>query len=176
MTTYKGIVQDISTKEVKTKFGPKTTYSFKLDNQWFRLGFSKPKFSKGDQVSFESLTTDYGEEVDSKNVLVSATATATDYIPTTSSRGTASMSNKGVFPIPPLDGQRSIVRQNALTNARETYTLCKAAIVYNEEKVATDIISLARRFEAYTAGDLDMNEAKQEIQKGKLEKEVDAKT
>jgi hypothetical protein len=64
---------------------------------------------------------------------------------------------KGVFPIPALDGQRAIVRQNAITNARELYAASKGGKVFDFSRdVAAEIVSVARFFEAYACGDLDM--------------------
>lgn len=64
------------------------------------------------------------------------------------------------FPLPPLDGQRVIVRQNALGHATKV-------VMEGCDNVATDeilcnrIIDLARQFEAYVAGDLDLELAKE---------------
>jgi hypothetical protein len=65
---------------------------------------------------------------------------------------------KGVFPIPPQDGQRSIVRQNALTNARELY--CNKHPGANGSTLiesAKQILKIATLFEEYTTGDMELN-------------------
>ena len=67
----------------------------------------------------------------------------------------------GAFPIDPLDGQRSIIRQNSVTNA---VNLMKAFPISGElssDELAQDVISLARKFEAYSSGDLDKEEVDQ---------------
>lgn len=72
-------------------------------------------------------------------------------------------SSKGSFPIPALDGQRSIIRQNSLTQANalmSTWTSPIDHAVYSTaEGMAEKVIELARMFEAYSAGDLDAAEA-----------------
>ena len=56
------------------------------------------------------------------------------------------------FPMAALAPKRSINRQNALTNA--------VNFLKGDETVTTvDIISVAREFEAYTTGDVDMEDA-----------------
>jgi len=68
------------------------------------------------------------------------------------------------FPLPPLDGQRVIVRQNALGHA--TKVVAEVLYKMDEEPMddaafASRIIDLARQFEAYVAGDLDLELAKE---------------
>ncbi len=72
-----------------------------------------------------------------------------------------SYGGKGVFPIPLDDGQRSIIRQNALTNARELVckTIKDGAKI--DTKVTDTIIGIAKEFEAYTAGDIERFAAKE---------------
>ncbi len=150
-----GVVESIGTKEVKTRYGMKPTYSAKIDGEWFKLGFSKPPFGKGDSISFNYEESTYGMEMDVKSVLMASVPT-----PTVGGAGAATPSRpaftggKGVFPIPPLDGQRSIVRQSSLTNARELY--CKAhttTSIVDLDEAAHEIVRIAKIFEAYSCGD-----------------------
>src|SRR3990167_7062286 len=117
--SHKVIVEAIGTKPVTTKFGEKSTYSFKgNDGQWYKLGFKKPQFAKGDEVEFEFTSGKWGNEVTS--VLSAPTADADAPVVATASAprkayggGTAGGGySRGTFPIPPTDGQRSIIRQN----------------------------------------------------------------
>lgn len=154
----KGIVESIGTKEVKTRFGMKPTYSFKVDGEWYKLGFTKPTFGKGDAVEFEYTEGTYGREVAKGDISVVSKVLAADPVPSSFTvRSTPHMGSKGVFPIPALDGQRAIVRQNALTNAREVVVAFDNGDkeVYDYDIIANKIISLARKFEAYACGDLD---------------------
>jgi hypothetical protein len=148
-----GVVESMGTKEVKTRFGMKPTYSAKVDGEWFKLGFTKPTFGKGDSISFNYSESTYGMEMDVKSVVVAA-STGVGGVPTSAAAPSrpAYTGGKGVFPIPPLDGQRSIVRQSSLTNARELYVTMGTADTTVDE-AAHEIIRIAKIFEAYSCGD-----------------------
>lgn len=156
-----GIVKSMGSKEVKTKFGMKPTYSFNIDGEWFSMGFSKPKFGKGDSISFEYSETTYGNTVDAKSVSVDGAGSSA---PVASAKPAFTGGGKGVFPIPALDGQRAIVRQNALTNARELVVGLHDGEV-DHDALAEKIIRLARKFESYACGDLDAQMAQKMIAK-----------
>lgn len=146
-----GVVESIGTKEVKTRYGMKTTYSAKIDGEWFKLGFSKPPFGKGDSISFNYEESTFGMEMDAKSVTITSAPTPTVGTATPAATRPAFTGGKGVFPIPPLDGQRSIVRQSSLTNARELF--CHIADPTDLEHAAHEIVRIAKIFEAYSCGD-----------------------
>lgn len=157
-----GIVVELDSKEVKTKFGMKPTYSFKLDdNVWYRCGFKDPKLGVGMKVDFSYTPGKYGNDVTEGSITASkATVGAASAVPRSG--------GKGVFPVPPDDGQRSIVRQNALTNARELVCHLLPAGVNKEDydnlpSVAFQIIETAKLFESYTAGDDDLASVEGEL-------------
>jgi hypothetical protein len=154
-----------SVKMVETKFGPKPTYSIKgTDGQWYKAGFKNPACAEGDTVSFDFTESKYGKDIDMSTfskgageapAVASPTATAT---PAARSYGPPAKP----FPIPPLHGDRAIIRQNALTNARELFAVhmeINKQKEWDADVISTVIIQLARKFEAYSAGDLDMAEA-----------------
>jgi hypothetical protein len=61
-----------------------------------------------------------------------------------------------VFPIPLLHGDRAIVRQNSITNATKAIGDYVSDIDgISIEDYASEIIRVARMFEAYSCGDLD---------------------
>jgi len=156
MSEITGVVESIGTKEVKTRFGMKPTFSMKVDGEWYKLGFTKPKCDKGDEVSFSYVEGTYGREVDAKAIIVGSGAKSVPTPGAAAPRAAPSYGGKGVFPIPALDGQRAIVRQNALTNAREAVVASFGGKVFMADApLADNIISLARKFEAYACGDLD---------------------
>ena len=67
------------------------------------------------------------------------------------------------MPLRPLHGDRAIVRQNALARATDIYIAARGGKPFELEGSNLDfVISLARKFEAYTAGDIDMMEAIEE--------------
>lgn len=166
------VVEAASTKPVKTRYGMKSTYSFKAGGEWFNANFKNPKVDKGDVISFNYEEDSYGKAVDVDTI--SKGASVAPPIPAASSAGKADAprftGGKRVFPIPALDGQRAIVRQNAVTNARELVAAVlgkdSAAVKLNTKQmdVLTDeIIRIARKLEAYSCGDLDMEEVKAEM-------------
>jgi hypothetical protein len=165
MTMMTGTVEDIGTKVVKTKFGDKPTYSMKVGDKWIKCGFKDPKVAIGNQVDFDAVLGTYGLETKGVNILstTSSASTATPgspAVPPVYKPSSSGYSRDKVFPIPPLHGDRSIVRQNALARATELYV---ATLGGKSTVFATidwgNIIALAKKFEAYTAGDTDMKEA-----------------
>lgn len=157
MRIENAVVEAIDTKAVNTRFGSKTTYSFKVDGQWYRTNFKAHGLSVGDSASFDAKAGTYGNEVDPATIKKGAATVAAPAPATVTAlpKATPTYGGKGAFPIPALDGQRSIVRQNALTNARE---LVAAAVfakggTLDVESHPALIITIARKFEAYACGD-----------------------
>ena len=159
MTTI--TVQALSTKEVTTRFGNKQTYSVKSsDGTWYKHGFKKPAFKEGDTVDIEFKDTSYGPEITSSKV-VSGGASPVSSAPA-ARPAPASGGYSKPFPIPPLHGDRAIIRQNSLTNAREAWVGCHGGKAYKlDADAALEIVSIARMFEAYSCGDMDMAMAKE---------------
>lgn len=161
MTNATVTVARITNKSVTTKYGPKPTYSFQgTDNEWYSMGFKKPRFNAGDELSFDYTENTYGKQVDDATIVIAGGGTpmkGKSVMPTSAPNAKpAYQPNNRVFPIPPLAGERAIIRQNALTNAREVYVAsCGSVFPMDDEVISSAIIDLARKFEAYTAGDLD---------------------
>jgi ferredoxin-NADP reductase len=165
-----GIVEAVSTKDVTTKFGTKPTYSIKVNGGWVKCGFKNHNANVGDEVEFDGNTGTYGVETKAVIVLrkgsgvapavTSSTPAATAPAPQTKAFG--GYKDK-VFPIPALHGDRAIVRQNALARATDIYIAARGGKPFELEPENLDfVIKLARKFEAYTAGDIDMMEAIEE--------------
>ena len=169
MTMMSGVVEAVSTKDVTTKFGVKPTYSFKVNGTWIKCGFKNPSVDVGYTVDFDGVTGTYGIETKAVNIIsrtsAAPIATASTAVTTTAA---APKSYGGgykdkVFPIPALHGDRAIVRQNALARATDLYIAARGGKPFELETTTLDlVIKLARKFEAYTAGDLDMAEAMEE--------------
>lgn len=168
MSAMNGVVEQLATKDVTTKFGVKPTYSIKVSGNWVKHGFKKPACNVGDTIEFDGEEGKYG--VEAKNIVVTAKG-APGTVPVSisgvtsirpGSTGGGSYSTK-VFPIPALHGDRSIVRQNALARATDLYIGARGGKAFDLDLVTSDlIIKMARQFEAYTAGDLDLEAAKKE--------------
>lgn len=159
MTTIN--VQAISTKEVTTRFGNKQTYSVKSsDGTWYKHGFKKPTFKEGDTVEIEFKDTSYGPEITSSKIVSGGGASP---ISAPAARpAPASGGYSKPFPIPPLHGDRAIIRQNSLTNAREAWVAKHGGKVFEmSADAAMEIVHIARVFEAYSCGDMDMEMAKE---------------
>ena len=64
-----GIVEQVSTKMVETKFGTKPTYSFKVNGDWIKHGFKNPNVEVGYVVEFDGIDGKYGMETKEVNVV-----------------------------------------------------------------------------------------------------------
>ena len=162
MTKITGTVTDTSTKDVSTKFGTKATYSIKVDSQWIKCGFKDPKVVVGEQVECDAETGTYGMET-KKVISLGKSSTVVPSTPVRTGSGYSGSSRP--FPIPPLHGDRSIVRQNALSRAVELYVAAQGGKTFalDVELQTKLVIHIARKFEAYTTGDIDLEEAEAEI-------------
>lgn len=162
-------VDAVSSKEVKTRFGMKKTYSMKCDDgHWYSLGFKDLGVTKDDEVEFDFENTPYGNQVKPETLTIiskgapSAGASAPAARPAASGRfdrGGYQRQEK-VFPIPLLHGDRSIVRQNSISNAVKCVTDLPHEIFFGDHSpdaaaVAKAVIELAKQFEMYSAGDFE---------------------
>ena len=170
MAMMTGIVESTSTKDVNTKFGTKPTYSMKVNGTWIKCGFKNPNVQAGYEVQFDGITGTYGVETKAVEVLskgaasvVPVATTAAASIAVAVPKAAYSGYKDKVFPVPPLHGDRAIVRQNALARATDIYIAARGGKPFDLEASTLDlVIQFARKFEAYTAGDLDMAEAMKE--------------
>lgn len=167
MTMMTGIVEQVSTKDVNTKFGLKPTFSMKVNGTWVKCGFKNHNASVGDEVEFDGNTGTYGMETKAVNIIRKGAGAAPSTGVTSSTAAPAKSFGGGfkekVFPIPALHGDRAIVRQNALARATDIFIAARGGKPFElDESTFSLVIGFARKFEAYTAGDLDMAEAQAE--------------
>lgn len=157
------IIENITTKEVTTKFGPKPAYTIVAGGERFSYGFKKPAFAIGDEVDFQYTENTYGKNVDLASVQMIKKGTgAPTPSASTASPGKAPYSPPSkVFPIPLLHGDRAIVRQNSITNATKAVNdyITNVDTIDDLDTYADLIIKIARKFEAYSCGDLDTAQA-----------------
>lgn len=134
------------------------------DGEWYSA-FSAAQLcgaGRGDGVSFSYTTTPpKGPEGRSyNNIKGNVTVTAGGVTPSTSvssapARGSAGGFKGGrTFPVGPLDPERSIIRQNSLAHAVKMAE-CIGYGPDGWEDYVDWVIAMARRVEAYSAGDLD---------------------
>ena len=166
MTMMSGVVESVTTKDVTTKFGVKPTWSIRVEGKWIKCGFKNPNVEAGYTVDFDAVAGTYGLETKAVNIIsrttapTTAVATAAPTATAGKSAYTASYGGSKVFPIPALHGDRAIVRQNALARATDLYIAARGGKPFELEASSLDlVIAFARKFEAYTAGDLDLAEA-----------------
>ena len=170
MSELKGVVQRTSSKDVKTKWGNKKTYSIMVDGKWIGCGFKDPGANTGDTISCEVTEDDYGLKTSS--VAVVARGSGASEVASPSGGGgsggkTYVQGTSKPFPIPPLHGDRAIVRQNATARATELFIAARGGKPFELEVGTLEfIINLARGIEAYTAGDLDLKAAKEALEGG----------
>lgn len=194
MPTVTGVVQGVYSKDVTTKFGNKKVWDIKLDDgQFYKNGFKKPIAEIGDTVFIEYTPDKYGNTIIS---LIRGAATTVALGPQqlnaepVKPAASPTQYNKGnkPFPVPSDHGDRSIIRQNSLTNAREL--VCTVALrgkdTLGESKMWSDtqkqletlsdeIIKIAYKFEEYSSGDREvkavdalMNSEASKVKKPKL--------
>lgn len=160
------IVENITQKEVNTKFGPKPAFSITANGERYSYGFKKPTFKIGDTIDFQYSENTYGKNVDLTSVRLlskgegAPAITGAAVAPSKPSYGPAAK----VFPIPPLHGDRAIVRQNSITNAVKAvhdYLNGEDVTPGSIDEYSNLVIEVARKFEAYSCGDLDLAAAEQ---------------
>ena len=108
----------------------------------------------------------YGKQVDAKTIRVLSKGSGTSGSPVStaaSAEAPAPTRSFGppqkVFPVPLMHGDRSIIRQNALTNAREAVAHLSFTTMPTDAEYASRIIAMARMFEEYSAGDIERRAA-----------------
>lgn len=119
------------------------------ETKWYNSKF-EIKASTGDNVTFDDGGKNY---VNKLRVNTGGVVAKTGSV--SNSTAPAKMH---LLPVP-LDNSRAIIRQNALTNAREFFI---GRLLGEEEEVdknLSEIIRIARIFENYTSGDADMETA-----------------
>ena len=145
----------VEAKSFNPKFG---SYGMLVDGKWYNSKY-EIKAEKGDEVEFDDGGKNYikGLKVVSSGG-DSATSSASG--PSTPARSVGGgYGNRGKFPIGKDDGQRSIIRQNSLARAIEALEATDLLTGIDPNDLVSTIISTARLFEAYSAGDIDREAA-----------------
>lgn len=146
----------------------RTGKSIKVQGEWYGAfaASSLNGCKAGDNVSFAWAPSKDGQYKNIKgsvNVTGGGAATPAPAEPSAprSAPSGGSYGRSIAFPLPPLDGQRVIVRQNALGHATKVVMDQPWLTAATDNELADRIINLARQFEAYVAGDLDLELAKE---------------
>lgn len=165
MPNITGVVQKINSRAVTTAYGNKTAYSVQVDGEWYSAGFKRPTVNDGDTVEVSYKMNGSYRNADSIVKVETTGAPAPVGVPSKSPGGYSPRIDK-VFPIPPLHPDRSIVRQSALKAAVEVLGEYVGDDPEDLDEVCSEYIKLARRFEAYSCGDLDAAAAAADIEVG----------
>lgn len=134
-----------------------------------KTGFGNNEIQMGDEVTFE-----WSQRGQYKNIMGRVTKTGNTGTPAPASaspkpqgRSGGKGYSRGVFPIPVDDMQRSIIRQNSVTNAVAIVTKFEGDDVVDAETAAKRVIEVAQILEEYSAGDIDarmVEEATKQLQ------------
>lgn len=119
----KGVVDNVSTKTVSTRFGDKSVHHAIVDGIEFSTGF-KQEVQAGAvinlPVAWQYGNWQYVETPDAiRDTLPQVTKEATAAAAPTGGTGGGGRKGYGKFPVDPLDGQMSIIRQNSMNRAVE---------------------------------------------------------
>lgn len=150
MPSVEGTIEAVAVKDRETKWGTKKATSFKMGDNWYSGGFKKWDIEKGDVVSLTYTTNDKGYH-DVKGIAVTEKAPEA---PVSKAQSGVPRGGRS-FPMDALDPGRVIVRQNSLGHAVK-YCRDNMGSTYS----VSDVIDVARELEAYSCGDLDVEEAK----------------
>ena len=161
------LVKEITSRKINTKFGEKPVYTVVTDHGPFEAGFKKPTFKAGDNVEFTFTEDRYGKKIDDGSVRVIDSAAGAP-APIRETKGDKFTPKS--FPIPPLHGDRAVVRQNSLRHASTIY----AALISQRaggvetglslKEMAEATVSMARVFEEYSCGDAERRAAEGEAE------------
>ena len=132
------LVKEITSRKINTKFGEKPVYTVVTDHGPFEAGFKKPTFKAGDNVEFTFTEDRYGKKIDDGSVRVIDSAAGAP-APIRETKGDKFTPKS--FPIPPLHGDRAVVRQNSLRHAATIY----AALLSRDDsgKAGLSLIEMA---------------------------------
>ncbi len=112
----------------------------------------------GEEVTFGTVVNGTWTNIDNKGVIKTGNTGAVTAAPSAPKKGGA---YGKAFPIPPLDGQRSIVRQNSLAHATALVNnYCNEMTI--DQRTAL-VIETAKCFEAYSCGDDVEKEASEAV-------------
>ena len=127
-----------------------------VDGKWYsqkQEWWNGPEPEAGDNVEFDDGGRNYIKNFRNKGSAPLPTGSA----PTPASSSSPAPKPQGrTFPVGALAPERTINRQNALTNA---CNIIASSGLPETQDPTEQIIAMARKFEAYTTGDMDMEEA-----------------
>lgn len=144
--------------------------AIKVGENWFSVMASSPvldSINKGDYVEFMYTEKPSPSGEPYRNIKGSVTKTAAPAASPVTGAGVMGKKEGGFvgrsFPVPALAPERSIIRQNSLGHAVQ---IVNSNCAFGDpEESARRAIEIARMFEAYSAGDLDVEMVDEEVKK-----------
>lgn len=157
----RGTVDSVVTRTVNTRFGAKPVYDIIVAGTKYSYGFKSPAkegITDGADIEFETEMDRYGPKVQEGTVTVHTSGTGA--APKAAAKPAAFSGGGGgradrVFPVPATSGEIAIIRQNALTNARELVAAYPSAFGCGNgdgDKMVERILAVAAEFADYTSG------------------------
>lgn len=155
-----GNVEKVVERTVNTKRGPTPVFDLYVAGTKYSWGFKRPSsmgITDGALIKFDFMPDKYGPKVIVETVEVLTSGDGTEPVKKAAapSGGGAITSNRDAgFPVPVTSDKISILRQNALTNARELVQAYPS--VFGVDKKPDDmvakILEIASKFSDYTSG------------------------
>jgi hypothetical protein len=156
-TTITGIVTDITTRTVNTKYGAKPAYTLFVNGDKIDAGFKAPTCKGGDTVTLSFEDGKYGKQLVGT---VTVNAAGPGSAPVSGGATPATVLGASGFPVPPLHHTRPILRQNAVARAIDTVNHVGLEEEMTMDNFVAEVIRVARKYEEYYSGDLDLAAAK----------------
>jgi len=153
-----GTVDRVEQRTVNTKFGPKPVYDLVIGGTKYSWGFKNPTtmgVTDGAEIEFSFTPDKYGPKIMVDGVVVKTSGTGAPVHAVATDAPSAKGSGTGVgFPVPVGSDKISILRQNALTNARELVMSDFDMFVdeSTEDKIVAAILRIASQFSDFTSG------------------------
>lgn len=160
MSQVTGIIEQKSSREVNTKFGPKQSYSIKINGDWYSAGFKPCPYEEGQTICAEYTMNGAYKNISGYGAApAGASPTASGAAPAAS--GGYARAPAKEFPLQADHPDRVIVRQNSLAHATN---LVSCNLIpddgLTDEAIAERVITMAYLFEAYSTGDRETEAAK----------------
>ena len=159
MPVIKGTVEKIYVNDRNVKGSIKQAMNFKINGDNYSGGFKKWVVNEGDEVEVTYEVNAKGYNNITKMDIVGTGGLVSGHAP----RAAPTPRGGRSFPVEPLAPERTINRQNALTAAVATYVglygPMEAGSEADYDVVTSEVVGIARAYEAYTTGDTDREEA-----------------
>lgn len=157
-----GTVERVNSKSIRTSRGPSSIYSMLVDGTWYSTDFNNPTkygITNGAVIEYEPEDSDFGPKINLKTVSVKTSGDGSapaKFVPKAGAAKGSGTSRDVGFPIPATNYQISILRQHAVTQAREFMDNCGWLEDTNDdeemEELLKKLFDIAGKIADYTSG------------------------